>query len=202
MAAIDKVKKARGLATPVPDTPAPLNPSPATDQLSAALAELLALLPSLQSQMATWPQVISERLAAAFRTAQQQDEARQRTEAAGWKQERAESGRATQEALNSLNASAYKLNSLAVELENRNEKLIWGLSRERWGGIVMGLSLSVVLGLAGGLLYQKFGPPRQEWTQWAEDRKNLSNYRQKWDAVRPADQKRAEKRLADKQAEE
>ena len=165
---------------------------------------MLALLPSLQSQIGAWPQVISERLAAAFRTAQQQDEERGRREVGAWRQERAAASQQTLEALKSLQGSVWTLNNLVKSRERQEAAWIWGWSRDLWKGILIGLVWAAVLGTGGARLYWLYGPPTSAGTQWAADRAelkaNLSNYRQKWEAVRPADQKRAEKRLADKKA--
>lgn len=96
------------------------------------------------------------------------------------------------------------MEKLLLRQERQESRFLWGLSRERWTGLVFGLVFSAGAGIFGGVIYRAIDPPSKAGTQWAADRAaleaDLSTYRQKWDAVRPAEQKRAEKRLADKQA--
>ena len=97
-----------------------------------------------------------------------------------------------------------RMEKLLLRQERQESRFLWGLSRERWTGLVFGLVFSAGAGIFGGVIYRAIDPPSKAGTQWAADRAaleaDLSTYRQKWDAVRPAEQKRAEKRLADKQA--
>lgn len=133
MAAIDKIKKARGLDSRAPETPPGPNPTPPLQSdpsaaLSAPLRELLPLLrgllaalPELRSQMGAWPQAISDRTAATWRTIQQQAEAQRSEEALTLLQERAAWGQETGQVLQLLQAQAggWKSSCCARSGKNR-----------------------------------------------------------------------------------
>ena len=72
---------------PAAGSPDAQSGSPALDRLSTAVQELHAQLLSVQSQLASWSQVVSERMAAALRTARQQDAAQQTIEMQALRQE-------------------------------------------------------------------------------------------------------------------
>ena len=150
MAAIDKVKQARGLPPSAPDTPPPPPSQPPASQ--AEFRELLALLRSLEGQMTAWPQAIGEETSRVLRAAQQQNEEFQKTEAAAWHQERREWIRQTNEALRhgqaiakSHEAQNTRQQRLIERQEKRGDILLLGLTRGEWWAIFMGIMLGAIL---------------------------------------------------------
>ena len=212
MAAIDKVKANRGQSSPPPARPAspppPPNTAPLIDaiaELSAPLRELLPLLsalhrelPELRGQMGAWPQAVSDQTAAALRTARQQDEAQQSSEAFTLMQERAAWGQETGQVLQLLQAQAGRQEKLLLRQERQEQRFLWGLNRDLWKGILFGVLGAVGLALLGGTFYRELGPPNTVAAALMEARDNLSDYRQLWDAATPAEQKKIKQRLADK----
>ena len=202
MAAIDKVKTARGLSPSAPATPAP-RPSLPTEglraeigQLRTEIGQLRTELRSLHPQMTAWPEAISARLAALFRTEEQQAEARGAKEVGLWRQERATVSGWMNRTYEQLQGSAAGLNNLLNRLLEREKERVWGLSRERWKGLGWGVLVSA----AGALIYLQVGPPRTVTTALMEAQANLSAYRQLWDTATTAEQKTIRTRLADKTA--
>ena len=183
--------------------PAP-RPSHPPETRGEQSRDLLVELRNLQRQLGVWPEAMIQRLVAFDREVKEQRKEEERAEVAGWRQERATWAKERVEGTHSLNASAYTLNRLAVELEKRHDQVIWGWTPAQWVTLLLGGMLSALLIVGGGLTYRDLGPPNSTWTRLIEKQARLeaelSDYRQKWEAVRPAEQKRAEKNLANKQA--
>ena len=203
MAALDKVKQARGLARPAEARPPTSPPSPRPNaqrteigELRTEIGELRAELRRLHPQMMAWPEAISERLAALFRTAEQQHEERGRREVGAWRQERATVSGWMNQALGLLQGSSSELSNLLNRLLAREKERVWGLSRERWKGLGWG----VVVSAAGALLYLEVGPPRTVTTALMKAQSDLTYYRQLWDTATTAEQKKIRQRLENKTA--
>ena len=199
MAAIDKVKTARGLSPSAPASPPPPSPNELRTEigeLRTEIGELRTELRSLHPQMTAWPEAISARLAALFRTEQQQAEARGAKEVGLWRQERATVSGWMNRTYEQLQGSAAGLNHLLNRLLEREQERVWGLSRERWKGLGWGVLVSA----AGALIYLQVGPPRTVTTALMEAQADLSAYRQLWDTATTAEQKKIRQRLADKTA--
>ena len=146
--------------------------------------------------MTAWPEAISARLAALFRTEQQQAEERGAKEVGAWRQERATVIGWMNQALGGVQGSSAELNQLFNRQEERERQRVWGLIRERWRGLGWGVLVSA----AGALIYLQVGPPRTVTTALMKAQANLSAYRQLWDTATTAEQKTIRKRLADKTA--
>ena len=211
MAAIDKVKANRGQSSPPPDSPASPPPRPNTAplidaivELSPTLRELLPLLtvlhrelPEMRGQMGAWPQAVSDRTAAALRTVQQQAEAQQNTEALTLLQERAAWGQETGQVLQLLQDQAGRQEKLLLRQERQDARFLWGMNRDLWTGLLFGVLGAVGLAMVGGTFYRELGPPNTAAAALMEARENLSDYRRRWDAATPAEQKKIKQRLAD-----
>ena len=192
MAAIDKVKKARGLASPDPSLP--------TETLREQIVELIAELRGFRGQIGAWPQAIIERLAALFRTAQQQNEERGQREVGAWRQERAAVAQQTAETLRSFQGSVGTLHTLVTRLEKQQEGRILGMSRDMFKGLWFGVLFTGIATTWGGVIWLQVGPASQVGAALREAETTLSTYRQLWDTATAAEQKKIQKRLADKTA--
>ena len=205
MAAIDKVKQARGLPPSAPDTPPPRPSQPPASQVE--FRELLALLRSLEGQMKAWPQAIGEETTRVLRVAQKQNEELQKTEAAAWHHERGEWVGQTLEALGrgqaiakSQEAQNTRQEKLIERQEKQQEVWILGMSRERLKALGGALGLFLFGAIFGGIIYLQVGPMSQIGAALRKAETNLSTYRQLWDATTAAEQKEILKRLEDKTA--
>ena len=199
MAAIDKVKQARGLSPSAPASPPPPSPNELRTeigQLRTEIGQLRTELRSLHPQMTAWPEAISARLAALFRTEQQQAEERGAKEVGLWRQERATVSGWMNRTYEQLQGSAAGLNNLLNRLLEREQERVWGLSRERWKGLGWGVLVSA----AGALIYLQVGPLRTVTTALMKAQADLSAYRQLWDTATTAEQKKIRQRLANKTA--
>ena len=114
--------------------------------LSQAVRALIAQLPRWESRMAAWPQVVSERLAVALKTAQDEAEARQQSEARAWAQERATWHQAMQHQLQSLTALTERQGRLIARYEAEAAPWVLTWSRDRWQQVAA--NVTVTLGVS------------------------------------------------------
>ena len=205
MAAIDKVKQARGLPPSAPATPSPSLSQPPASQ--AEFRELLALLRSLEGQMKAWPQAIGEETTRVLRADKQETKEFQKTEAAAWHHERGEWVGQTLEALGrgqaiakSHEAQNTRQEKLIERQEKQQEVWILGMSRERLKALGGALGLFLFGAIFGGIIYLQVGPMSQIGAALRKAETNLSTYRQLWATATEAEQKRIRKRLEDKTA--
>ena len=133
---------------PAAGSPDAQSGSPALDRLSTAVQELLAQLLSLQSQLASWSQVVSERMAAALRTARQQDAAQQTIEMQALRQERAASVQEMEAVLNRLTPLTASLERTQQFLRLDGQEPEWVGARRwvLWKGILLGVVAAAILG--------------------------------------------------------
>lgn len=156
--------------------------------LSQAVRELIAQLPRWESRMAAWPQVVSERLAVALKTAQDEAEARQQSEAQAWAQERATWHQAMQHQLQSLTALSERQGRLLARYEAETAPWVLTWSRDRWQQVAANVTVTLSVSLLLLALFWWLGPP-------AEDRRQLSIHRQLWGVMTEAEQNEIRQRL-------
>lgn len=164
--------------------------------LSGAVRELIAQLPRWESRMAAWPQVVSERVAVALKTAQDETEARQQSEARAWAQERAAWSAEMQSQLQRLTKLAERQARLIERQEIQDAPWLLNWSWDRWKGLLVNVSVTVVLTLfvtvIGATSYWRYGPPAQTR---AELRDQISIYQDLWDVTTEAERQRIQARL-------
>ena len=176
---------------PAAGSPDAQSGSPALDRLSTAVQELHAQLLSVQSQLASWSQVVSERMAAALRTARQQDAAQQTIEMQALRQERAASVQEMEAVLNRLTPLTESLERTQQFLRLDGQEPEWVGARRRvlWKGILVGVVAAVILG-GGGLLLSS--------TMWAElqrERADRQLYQSVWEVMTAEEKAEMEARL-------
>ena len=164
------------------------------------MMEHITEIRGFQREIGAWPVAISQRLAVLFREAEEKNAALQASEAAGWKQERAEWERESAQALHSLRDTERRLNNLVAVQEKHQASLVWGWSWDHLTGLALGVAFSMAL----AMIYQEFGPPSQARRQAAEKRQavaaELTDYRRLWDTATTTEQKRIRERLENKTA--
>lgn len=156
--------------------------------LSGAVRELIAQLPRWESRLAAWPQVVSERLAVALKTAQDEAEARQLREARAWAQERAAWCQEMQDQLQRLTKLAERQTRLIARYEAETAPWVLTWSRDRWQQVAANVTVTLGVSLLLLALFWWLGPP-------AEDRAQLSIHRQLWGVMTEAEQTEIRQRL-------
>ena len=176
---------------PAGGSPADQSGSPALDHLSTAVQELLAQLLSLQSQLASWSQVVSERMAAALRTARQQDAAQQTIEMQALRQERAASVQEMEAVLNRLTPLTESLERTQQFLRLDGQEPEWVGARRwvLWKGILLGVVAAAILGGGGLLLSSKM------WAELQRERADRQLYQSVWEVMTAEEQAEMEARL-------
>jgi len=169
--------------------------------LSQAVRELIAQLPRWESRMAAWPQVMSERVAVALKTAQDAAAAQQTTEARAWQQERTAWRQAMQSELQRLTALTERQSRLLVRQERQDAPFLLNWSWDRWKGLLVNVSVTVALtlfvSLVGVTSYWRYGPPAQTRTAL---RAQISLYQELWAVTTEAERKRIQARLTQQRA--
>ena len=156
--------------------------------LSGAVRELIARLPRWESRMAAWPQVVSERLALALKTAQDEAEAHHRSEARAWAQERAAWRQEMQGQLQRLTALTERQNRLLARYEAETAPWVLTWSRDRWQQVAANVTVTLGVSLILLALFWWTGPT-------ARDRAQLSTYQQLWGVMTEAEQNEIRQRL-------
>jgi len=156
--------------------------------LSQAVRDLIAQLPRWESRLAAWPQVVSERLAVALKTAQDEAEARHRNEARAWAQERAAWRQEMQDQLQSLTALTERQAALIKRYEHETAPWVLTWSRDRWQQVAANVTVTLGVSLLLLALFWWLGPP-------AEDRAQLSIHRQLWGVMTESEQNEIRQRL-------
>ena len=138
--------------------------------------------------MAAWPQVVSERLAVALKTAQDEAEARHRSEARAWAQERATWRQEMQDQLQTLTALTERQTELISRYEAETAPWVLTWSRDRWQHVAATVTVTLGVSLILLALFWWLGPP-------AEDRAQLSIHRQLWGVMTESEQNEIRQRL-------
>lgn len=144
------------------------------------LADLSEKVPRWETTMAAWPGAVSKTVAGAMaetlETAAQRFQTQARTE-------RREQAAAWEQAANQLKEQSNatdRLEWVVKRLERQTEPWIWGWSRDRWLGVLIGVLATVILCGSGQTLYWRFGPPSAVWAQ-------LTTYRSVWAVMTQAE---------------
>ena len=176
---------------PAAGSPAAQSGSPALDRLSTAVQELREQLLSVQSQLASWSQVVSELMAAALRTARQQDAAQQTIETQALRQERAASVQEMDAVLTRLTPLTESLERTQQFLRLDGQEPEWVGARRwvLWKGILVGVVATVILGGGGMLLSSKM------WAELQRERAERQLYQSAWKVLTAEEQAEMNARL-------
>lgn len=152
------------------------------------LADLSEKVPRWETTMEAWPRAVGKTVAGALNETLETAAKRFQAQA---RAERQEQVAARQQAANQLkeqaNATA-RLDWVVKRLERQAKPWIWGWSRDRWVGVLIGVLATVFLGGGGLTLYWRLGPPSAVWAQ-------LTNYRSVWAVMTQAERKEMQRRI-------
>ena len=173
-----------------------------TQSVSQAVQELSAKVETWEAQLGGWGKVISETLLDALEQGAARAEARQQRQAQQWAQslrglregEEVQVGRLSA-AVTHHERQAQRWAALTQRLEHQHAPWVWGVSRERWKGLVVTLfvTLGVTLGVA--TLYHAVGPPAQELARVEEQN---ASWQALWAVTTEAEREQILKRAGEK----
>lgn len=151
------------------------------------LADLSEKVPRWETTMEAWPTAVSRTVAGALDETLETAAKRFQAQARAERQEQAAARQQAASQLLEQSKATERLAWLVSQLERQTKPWIWGWSRDRWVGVLIGVLATVILGGGGLTLYWRLGPPSAVWAQ-------LTNYRSVWAVMTQAEREEMQRR--------